>query len=108
YDVIFGVKALASSPTNSTYSGLYYMSALEDGPALGNGCGTIDSFYGSINSDGKGDQVLHERLWSPFCNTIDYESDDETISFSSNGNLTDINGYDYQFGAAGQAFVAIG
>jgi uncharacterized protein (TIGR03437 family) len=107
YDVIFGVKALTSSATNSIYAGLYYMSAFEDAPGSGNSCGDVDSFYGSLISDGNGNQVIHERLAAPLCASIDFETDDQT-TFSSNGNAADFNGYDYAFGDGGQAFVAIG
>lgn len=107
FDLFFGVKALTSSASNSTYTGLYYISALEDGPGSGNGCGDIESFYGSLISDGNGNQIVHERLKSSFCSAIDYESDDQT-KLSPNGNATDFNGYQIAFGNAGQSFVAIG
>ena len=107
YDVFFGMAALASSPNNSTFNGLYYLSALEDGPGLGNACGTVDGFYGSLISNGIGDQIIHERLFGPFCYTIDFETDDVT-TFTTNGNASDFNGYLYAFGDNGQAFVAIG
>lgn len=108
YDLIFGVKALASSASNSIFSGLYYTSALEDFPGnSGNGCGDVDSYYGSLVSTGNGSQIIHERLWSTFCNTIDYEEDDQT-NFIANGNATDITFYQLAFGDGGQAFVGIG
>jgi uncharacterized protein (TIGR03437 family) len=107
YDLVFGMKALSSAPTNSTFQGLYYTSALEASPGFGNNCGDMDGFYGSLISDGGGDQIIHQRLAAPFCYSIDYEVDDVT-TFTSNGNASDFNGYNYAFGDGGQAFVAIG
>ena len=107
YDLFFGVKALSSPASNSTYKGLYYLSALEDGPGFNSACGNADAFYGSLISDGNGDQIIHERLAAPFCSTFDFETDDVT-TFTNNGNASDFNGYNYAFGDNGQAFVAIG
>ena len=79
YDMIFGVKALASSASNSIFSGTYYLSAFEDLPGnSGTGCGDVDSYYGSLLADGNGNQIIHERLWSTFCNTEDYAENDQT------------------------------
>ncbi len=107
YDLFFGMKALSSAAANSTYKGLYYLSALEDGPGFNSACGNADGFYGSLISDGNGDQIIHERLAAPFCSTFDFETDDVT-TFTNNGNASDFNGYNYAFGDSGQAFVAIG
>jgi uncharacterized protein (TIGR03437 family) len=111
YDVFFGVSALASAPSGSIYSGLYYLSALEDGPSLGNPCGAVDGFYGSLVSDGTTpapNQIVHERLFGWFCNTIDFETNDYLTFTTPPGNGADLNGYLYAIGDNGQAFVAIG
>ncbi len=107
YDIFFGVKALTSTGSNSIYQGEYYFGALEATPGSGNSCGETDSYYGSLVSDGSGNQIVHDRLVSAVCNAIDFEIDDQT-QISSNGTTNDLNGYQYAFGVGGQAFVAIG
>lgn len=106
YDIFFGVKALATTGTNSISSGLYFTSALEDSPALS---GT-DSFYGSINNSGDsaGDGVVHERLNLPEQSSFDFGTDDQ-INLNPDGTTgIDPNGYQYIFGDGGLAFVGMG
>jgi uncharacterized protein (TIGR03437 family) len=111
YDIFFGVKALATSASNSTSAGLYFTSALEDAPS-GNG---TDSYYGSTNDSGNtnGDGIVHYRLNLPGDLAFDYGTDNQ-IELNADGTVfsalgsTDLNGYSYTFGDAGQAFVAIG
>jgi uncharacterized protein (TIGR03437 family) len=107
YDLLFGVKALSATATNGIYSGLYYTSALEDGPSLGNSCGTVDAYYGSLISDGNTNQILHERLAGSFCSAIDFQTNNQT-TFTANGTASDLSGYQYAFGDGGNAFVAVG
>jgi uncharacterized protein (TIGR03437 family) len=107
YDIVFGVLALSSTFTNSAYQGSYYIAGLEDSPQSGFSCGDLDSFYGSLNADGAANQIVHERFASPFCAAFDLETDDQT-QIGANGTGTDFNGYQYAFGDAGKAFVAIG
>jgi uncharacterized protein (TIGR03437 family) len=115
YDIFFGVKALAVTGTNSLSTGLYFTAALEDSPDI---LGT-DSFYGGTNNSGDaaGDGIVHERLSLVGLQSEDFGSDDK-INLNSDGTTacipgyptpcTDLNGYAYIFGDAGQAFVAIG
>lgn len=93
YDLLFGVKA---SPGD--FHGLYYLAALRDHPGSANSCGAVDSFYGSLIADGSGNQIVHERLASPFCYVVDFETDDHMA----------LNGTQYALGAGGAAFVGIG
>jgi len=106
YDIFFGVKALAAAGTNSLSAGLYFTAALEDSPAFYG----ADSYYGGTDNtgDNAGDAVVHQRLNIPAELSLDYGTDDQ-ISLNSDGTTsTDFNGYDYFFGAGGQAFVAMG
>ncbi len=82
YDILFGVKALTVSGTDSLYSGLYYVSGLSDTPPVSGQpqCST-QSFWGSYSADGMQDEVEHQRLWSPFCSNggaTDYATDNYT------------------------------
>lgn len=106
YDIFFGVAALTVAGTNNLSTGLYFTSALEDTP---DGEGT-DSYYGGTNNtgDSAGDGVVHQRINLPLALSYDYGTDDQ-IDVTANGTTgTDFNGYDYIFGAGGQAFVGIG
>ena len=104
YDIFFGVKALTSSASTSLYQGLYFLGGLEDTPQ---GAG-VDSFYGSANSDGAGNQIFHQRIDSPYYSPFDYGTDNYTTLNADGTTPIDFNGYQYAFGAGGQAFVGIG
>ncbi len=113
YDVFFGVKALSTTASNSTSTGLYFTAAVEDNQSS---YGT-DSYFGSINNSGdsNGDGIVHQRLNAPSVGfSYDYGTDDQTLvntdgtTGSASNGYTDLNGYEYLFGDGGQAFVAIG
>lgn len=105
FDLFFGVKAGTAAFTTSTYSGIYFMSALEDAP-METG---VDSFYGSVNANGTtGVQIEHQRLTAPSFNyAIDYGTDDQA-ALQSDGTIEDDFGYSFAFGANGTSFVAVG
>jgi len=105
YDILFGVKALGTTATNSMSQGLYFTAALENSPvSLG-----TDSYYGGTSNtgDSSGDGVVHQRVNEPFERSFDYGTDD-MIALNAAGTATDFIGYQYIFGDGGQAFVAIG
>lgn len=108
YDIFFGVKPLSATATNSLSSGLYFTAALEDSPM---GLGT-DSYYGGTNNSGDaaGDGIVHQRFNAVGASSEDYESDDQIVlnADGTTGPNADYLGYQYIFGDAGQAFVAIG
>jgi uncharacterized protein (TIGR03437 family) len=104
FDIFFGVKASASAFTNTNYSGLYFMAAVEDSPMFSG----VDSFYGSVNSNGAGVQIMHQRLTAPYePYAFDYGTDNHA-SLNSDGTITDDFGYSYAFGGNGAYFVAVG
>lgn len=115
YDIVFGVKALATTATNSTFSGVYYTANLTDIPLVvksGNiqsGCGA-ESFWGSELSYGNGSEVEHQRFLSTYCSftgsATDFGTDNYT-DLSSNGTAQDSFGNYYAFGATGSAFVSV-
>ena len=106
YDIFFGVKTLAVTGSNSLSLGLYFTAAVEDSPT---GSGT-DSYYGSTNNtgDAAGDGIVHERLSLVGLQSEDFGSDDRIVMSASGAAAPDFNGYQYEFGDGGQAFVAIG
>jgi uncharacterized protein (TIGR03437 family) len=109
YDIIFGVQALTVPPTSdSLFSGLFYLGNLSDIPEE---CGA-ESFWGSVNADGLGDAIEHQRFYSAVCSNTgsvtDYGTDDYLLnSIGSDGTVGDTNGNYYAFGASGNAFVAV-
>ena len=104
FDIFFGVKPAATAFSDKNFSGLYFMGALEDAVST-NG---VDSFYGSVNSNGAATQIMHERLTAPYYSyAIDYGTDNHA-GLNSDGTITDDFGYSYAFGANNTAFVAVG
>jgi uncharacterized protein (TIGR03437 family) len=102
FDIFFGVKATGAF-SDKNFSGLYFMGALEDA-ASSNG---VDSFYGSVNSNGAAQQIMHQRVTAPYYPyAIDYGTDDHA-GLNTDGTITDDFGYSYAFGGSG-AFVAVG
>lgn len=106
YDTFFGVKALSGSATSANTSGLFFTAAVEDTPG---GIAT-DSYYGAMNitGDNAGDVIVHERLNLPGVLSYDYGTYDQLTINSDGTTPTDLDGYNYIFGAGGSAFVAIG
>jgi uncharacterized protein (TIGR03437 family) len=112
YDIFFGVKTLTSAANNSLSQGLYFTTALEDWV---DNYG-VDSYYGGTNNSGNnaGDGIVHQRFSIPGVLSYDAGIDDQMVlnadgSVGNAGNgFTDLNGYQYRFGADGHAFVAIG
>jgi uncharacterized protein (TIGR03437 family) len=104
FDIFFGVKASATAFTDKNFSGLYFLGALEDAPAY-NG---VDSFYGSVNSNGAATQIMHWRFTAPYePYAFDYGNDDDA-GLNTDGTITDSFGYSYAFGGSGASFVAVG
>jgi uncharacterized protein (TIGR03437 family) len=114
YDIIIGVKALTTPPTDSLFKGLYYTGNLSDEPlvvknsAVVQGCGA-ESFFGAVNSDGEGDQIVHQRFNSLECGgPVDFGSDDyQLTTIGSDGTVSDTLGNFYALGASGNAFIAV-
>ena len=113
YDIMIGVKALTSTAKDSLFSGLYYTAGMLDQPPYQGqaGCGG-QSFWGAVHADGNKNEIVHQRLWSPFCSLsslqIDYGSDNSTaMGAAGDGTASDDLGSLYAFGVGGKAFIAI-
>jgi len=96
YDVLVGIKSMPGS--DAMFRGMYYVAGVENISRTGDSCGSIDSFYGSLIADGAGNQILHQRLASPLCYVVDFETDDHIHA----------DGSQYVLGANGAAFLGIG
>ncbi len=112
FDLLVALRGLTTPATNATSSGLYFMGGFEDivtPPATGSTQSThaVDAFYGSINSNGAGTSISHNRIQSFAYNVYDYTYDSE-YAVQPNGTFNDGSFYNYQLGAGGNAFIATG
>ncbi len=102
-DLIFGMKALASTGnTNSALSGLYFTA----GVAYVNGTSqAIASYAGSANSAGNGTYLFHRRYHAP-AQTFDFTG---SSSYTVNGDGTGAVGFDrLAVGAGSKAWFTSG
>jgi len=105
FDIFFGVKAPSTPFTDKSFSGLYFLGSLED-LAASNG---VDSYYGSLNSNGAAHQIIHERLTAFYLNGVEDYGIDDDAGLNPDGTISDSDfGYSFAFGANSTAFVAVG
>ncbi len=106
FDLFVGMKS-ASSVSNNTFGGVYFNGALEN-DASGS-CGVtncIDSFYGSIASNGQGAGTEHLRDTGFAFSVFDYTLD-VGYSFPSNGVYND-GLFEWMLGAGGEGLLQVG
>jgi uncharacterized protein (TIGR03437 family) len=105
-DLIVGFRAPSGTSSNSLLSGTYFTAGLED--FVGSSQSFLDAFYGSINANGAGALITHER----FDDVVDFVTYDNTfnapVTIGSDGSYYDGFAYTYLAGANGQAFMQIG
>lgn len=83
-DMIFGFRA-ATSPSNSLLSGTYYTSGLDADLSSG----FLDAFYGSINANGAGTLLWHERF-DDIVDVISYDNMfSSSVTIGTNGSYFD-------------------
>jgi uncharacterized protein (TIGR03437 family) len=105
-DMFFGFRAPSGSSTNALVNGTYFIAGMEDGePTSAN---FLDAFYGSVNANGAGTLIEHER----FDDIVDIVTSDETFNTSvkigANGSYYDGAVYTYLAGANGTGLMLIG
>jgi uncharacterized protein (TIGR03437 family) len=107
FDLIVGTKA-GSTLTNSSLQGTYYQAALENARDSGSSgiSDSIDSFYGSLNSNGQGALIAHYRLVGFNFSVYDYTTD-ESYTFAADGTYND-GTLQHLLGANGQAMLKVG
>lgn len=110
YDAFIGMRALSSTGSNASFQGLYFLGGFEDYYTLSDGTygNGVDTFYGSLNSNGAGKQIYHERTNAPWLNyTTDYGIDDyETIG--TDGTFANSSTFPSVIGAAGNGLLQTG
>ena len=103
--MIFGFRAPSGTSSNSLLNGTYFAAGLEDISSTSN---FLDAFWGSINADGAGSLIWHER----FDDVVDIETYDNTfnssVTIGADGSYYDGSIYNYLVGANGTALMLIG
>jgi uncharacterized protein (TIGR03437 family) len=105
-DMFFGFRAPSGKSSNSLLNGTYFMAGMEDyAPTTSS---FLDAFYGSINANGAGSLIWHER----FDDVVDFLTYDYTyntpVTIGADGSYYDGNIYTYLAGADGAALMLIG
>ena len=103
-DMIFGFRAPSGTSSNSLLNGTYFVSGMEDYLPSN----FLDAFWGSINADGQGSLIWHER----YDDVVDIETYDLTydslVTIGADGYYYDGSIYNYLLGAKGTALMLIG
>jgi len=107
-DIYFGFRAPSGSASNSLLNATYFISGMDAGlGGLSTGGNFLDSFYGSINTNGSGNLIWHQRL----DDIVDIATFDSTfntpVTIGSNGTYYD-GTYNYLAGASGGALMVVG
>lgn len=106
-DIFFGFRASTGNSSNSSLSGTYFMSGMDAMlGGLSNGGNFLDSFYGSVNTNGNGNLIWHQRLQDIVDITTFDNTFNEQLTIASNGTYYD-GTFNYLVGANG-AFMLIG
>jgi uncharacterized protein (TIGR03437 family) len=105
-DMFFGFRAPTGTSSNALLSGTYFMAGYED--FVGSPPDFLDAFYGSVNSNGDGNLIWHER----FDDVADIITYDFTfaapVTIGADGSYYDGSTYTYLAGANGAALMLIG
>jgi len=105
-DMLFGFRAPSGVSSNALLNGTYFMAGMED--YVGATPNFLDSFYGSVSTNGNGTLIWHER----FDDVVDVETYDYTfntpVTIGGDGSYFDGNIYTYFAGANGKALMLIG
>jgi uncharacterized protein (TIGR03437 family) len=104
-DMIFGFQAPTSAASNSLLNGTYFASGMD--ASLGNTSTFLDAFYGSVNANGNGTLIWHQR----FDDVVDIVTWDSVFSskvtIPASGAYYD-GTYTTLVGANGKAMMRIG
>jgi uncharacterized protein (TIGR03437 family) len=105
-DIMFGLRAPSGTSSNSLLNGTYFTAGMEDDES--NTPNFLDAFWGSINADGAGSLIWHER----FDDVVDIVTYDNTfnssVTIGADGSYYDGSTYNYLVGANGTALMVIG
>ncbi|HUA18059.1 MAG TPA: hypothetical protein VMB25_04885 [Bryobacteraceae bacterium] len=105
-DMLFGFRAPSGTSSNALLNGTYFTAGMEDAfPASLN---FLDAFYGSVNANGTGVLISHQR----YDDVVDIDTYDNTfntsVTIGADGSYYDGSTYTYLAGAKGTALMLIG
>ena len=104
-DMFFGFRAPTGTSSNATLSGTYFTAGMDAN--LNGSPYFLDAFYGSINTNGNGNLIWHER----FDDVVDVSTYDYTfntpITIGADGSYFD-GTFSYLAGGNGTAMMLIG
>jgi uncharacterized protein (TIGR03437 family) len=107
-DIYFGFRAPSGNASNSLLNATYFISGMDANiGTVATGGNFLDSFYGSINTNGSGNLIWHQRL----DDIVDISTFDSTfntsVTIGSNGTYYD-GTFNYLVGANGGAVMLVG
>ena len=108
-DMLFGFRAPAGTVSGTSFNGTYFIAGM-DADLSGNCSSTtlycLDAFYGSINTDGDGNLIWHQR----FDDVVDVSTYDNTFNVPvPTGSNPPFDGTFYYLASAnGQAMLSLG
>ncbi|MGI8744548.1 MAG: hypothetical protein ACR2NN_18640 [Bryobacteraceae bacterium] len=104
FDILIGIRAPAAG-TQSTIAGTFYLGGLEEDNST-TSSPVIDAYYGSLNGNGAGINIWHQRInfvgKNPFDNTFS-----SSVTLDSTGAATKSTVH-YDVGANGRALLLVG
>jgi hypothetical protein len=104
-DMIFGFRAPAGTSSNKLLSGTYFMAGMVNAVAAP---AFLDSFYGSINTNGDGNLIWHQRAADIVNNSVFDYTTNASITIGADGSYYDGSTYTYLAGANRTALMVIG
>ncbi len=105
-DMLFGFRAPSGTSSNSLLNGTYFLAGMED--YLPTALNFLDAFYGSINTNGNGTLITHNRF-DDVVDVVTYDyTFDTSVKIGASGTYYDGNAYTYLAGANGAALMLIG
>jgi uncharacterized protein (TIGR03437 family) len=103
-DMIFGFRS-ATSPSNSLVNSTYFTSGID--ASIASSGNFLDAFYGSINANGAGTLIWHERF-DDQTDVVTYDNTfDTAVTIGANGSYYD-GTYTTLVGFNGQAIMLLG
>jgi uncharacterized protein (TIGR03437 family) len=102
-DMIFGFRAPSGTSSNSLFNGTYFMAGLDADLSQN----FLDAFYGSINTNGSGTALWHERF-DDIVDALTFDNSfNSSVNIGAGGSYND-GTYTTLIGANGQAVMLIG